>query len=124
MGLWPVSIDMHQIRQVINNIIINAKEAMDNKGNFEVYVFNKIERYNLYRESKSWVVITFKDYGKGLEKKDLERIFEPYFTKKPSGTGLGLAISSSIIDNHNGRIEVSSNLNYGTSFSVYLPAYN
>ena len=69
-----------------------------------------------------WIEIVVRDTGSGIPEEDLPRIFEPYFTTKKTGSGLGLATSYSIVKNHGGMIEVSSRVNKGSSFTIWLPA--
>ncbi|MGH4122851.1 MAG: hybrid sensor histidine kinase/response regulator [Clostridium sp.] len=122
--LWPVEVDEGQIRQVINNLLINAKQAMPNGGNIEVCAANVYvdeKNKNNIKQGK-YVMIKIRDKGKGILKENLERIFEPYFTTKNDGTGLGLAASYSIITKHNGYIYAESEVLIGTTFYVYLMA--
>ncbi|MBU3144527.1 ATP-binding protein [Clostridium sp. CF012] len=122
--LWPVKVDEGQIRQVINNLLINAKQAMQNGGNIEVSANNVYvdeKNKNNIKQGK-YIMIRIKDKGKGIPKENIEKIFEPYFTTKDDGTGLGLAASYSIITKHNGYIYAESELAVGTSFYVYLRA--
>jgi two-component system sensor histidine kinase HydH len=67
------------------------------------------------------VKIAVSDTGVGIKKEDLEHIFDPYFTTKPSGTGLGLAIVHKIVEAHRGEIRVQSDPGHGTTFSLYFP---
>jgi len=67
------------------------------------------------------VVVDIQDNGCGISAEDCEKIFDPFFTTKSSGTGLGLAVSYRIIEAHGGKIRVKSELQKGTTFSVYLP---
>ena len=123
--LWNVEIDEGQISQVINNIIINADQAMPNGGNIIVEGKNLIVKENLKGSSeieKKYVQITIMDQGIGISKEYLTRIFEPYFTTKQKGSGLGLAVVYSIIKNHGGSITVDSVIGEGTIFKILLPA--
>ncbi len=122
--LWPVKVDEGQIRQVINNLLINAKQSMKGGGTIEVSANNVYIEENNKNNIKQgkYVMIRVKDRGKGISKENIERIFEPYFTTKDNGTGLGLAASYSIITKHNGYIYAESEVSVGTSFYVYLVA--
>jgi len=126
--LWPVEMDDVQIRQVINNLIVNAREAMPAGGVIKVYAenINVITGNGLPLKEGKYVKLTVKDQGSGIPQEDLQRIFDPYFTTKPSGTargmGLGLAICYSIIKKHDGFITVDSEPFVGSTFFVYLPA--
>jgi len=124
--LWPVEIDSGQISQVVNNLSINAEQAMPNGGALSV----KCENFFLAEESAAlsplrvgkYVKITVHDEGIGIPEEYLKKIFDPYFTTKPKGSGLGLATSYSIVKNHDGLITVESKVGVGSVFSIYLPA--
>jgi two-component system sensor histidine kinase HydH len=73
------------------------------------------------RNGRPYVVVTFVDDGVGISPEDMERVFDPFFTRSSNGTGLGLSISHTIVQNHGGRIEVAPNHPKGTRFSVLLP---
>jgi two-component system sensor histidine kinase PilS (NtrC family) len=105
-----------QVRQVIYNLAINAVQAMREGGVLSV----EIKKQKL-SDQEDYVEIKVKDTGCGIEEKDLKKIFEPFFTNKEKGTGLGLAIVSRFVDGYNGRIQVESVINEGTTFSVWLP---
>ncbi|WP_052507348.1 hybrid sensor histidine kinase/response regulator [Desulfonatronovibrio magnus] len=123
-NLWPANVDPGQISQVLENLVINSAQAMPAGG--EVC----IEARNITLEPGSdlplaagkYVRLVVSDNGCGIDSDNLQKIFDPYFTTKKSGTGLGLATTYSIINNHNGYIEVSSTRGQGTSFTIYLPA--
>ncbi|MEQ8172784.1 MAG: PAS domain S-box protein [Candidatus Eremiobacterota bacterium] len=120
--LWPVEIDTAQISQVINNLVINAKEAMVNGGKIEIKMENLQDPSNLPLKEGKYLKITIKDYGTGISKENISRIFDPYFSTKPFGTGLGLASVFSIIKKHDGLITADSDYGKGTVFYIYLPA--
>ncbi len=109
--LPALTIDGDQIRQVAINLILNAGAAMSEGGVLKVSTFQEGE----------FVVASFVDTGSGIDEADLEHIFEPFYTTKDRGTGLGLAITKQIIEQHHGTIEMSSQLNQGTSVTVRLP---
>jgi len=123
--LWMVEADEGQIGQVIQNIVINADQAMPLGGSIEITAKNvqslKQILPHLSREGRD-VAISVKDTGIGIPQQYLEKIFDPYFTTKEKGSGLGLATSYSIIKNHGGEIIVISELGKGTTFFIYLPA--
>ncbi len=127
--LFSVDIDEGQIRQVIQIILRNAKEAMPQGGTVTISFENvRISRVDyLPLKDGDYVKISFQDEGTGIKKEHLERIFDPYFTTKDAGSqkgvGLGLAIAYSIIKKHNGHIAVESNVGGGTTFHIYLPAF-
>jgi CheY-like chemotaxis protein len=122
--LWFVNVDEGQMGQVINNLIINADQAMPEGGKIEVSAENITvgEEQALPIKKGKYVKITIKDRGIGISKEHLERIFDPYFTTKQKGSGFGLAITYSIIKRHRGHITVESEVGVGTTFSIYLPA--
>ncbi len=76
----------------------------------------------IYKQSGGFIQIDISDSGVGIENKDIQKIFEPLFTTKASGTGLGLSICQEIISKHGGKITVVTELNKGTTFSIFLPA--
>lgn len=122
--LWPVEADVGQISQVINNIVINANQAMPEGGIIRIKAENHIiDRKNgAQLKPGKYIRISVKDEGTGIAEKYIQKIFDPYFTTKQEGSGLGLATSYSIIHQHNGTIIVESVLGSGTVFRVYLPA--
>lgn len=122
--LWLVEVDEGQISQVINNLAINALQAMPEGGIIQVSCENVTVRSEdaLPLKPGKFVMISIKDQGPGIPSEYLDRIFDPYFTTKPKGSGLGLANCYSIVKNHRGRITVESHLGVGTTFRIYLPA--
>jgi two-component system cell cycle sensor histidine kinase/response regulator CckA len=122
--LWAVEADEGQINQVINNLVINADQAMPNGGIIEVkarnVVFNKPDVLPL--PEGEYIEIAIKDRGIGIPEGNKSRLFEPYFTTKQKGSGLGLATSYSIVKSHGGYIKFESELGIGTTFHLYLPA--
>jgi PAS domain S-box-containing protein len=123
-NLWPVEVDEGQISQVINNIVINAKQAMREGGEINIHGENVIvdSRTVLPLAAGKYVKITIRDEGSGIPDEHLERIFDPYFSTKQTGSGLGLAISFSIIQKHKGYLTVDSEAGVGTAFHIYLSA--
>lgn len=126
--LWLVDADEGQFSQVLNNLLINAMQAMPEGGKITVEAEN-IEMSDNYsfthklplNEGK-YVKISIRDQGIGIPPENLSKIFDPYFTTKEKGSGLGLAITYSIIKNHNGYIAAESETGVGTAFHIYLPA--
>lgn len=124
-GLWPVEADEGQLGQVIQNIVLNAAEAMPEGGTLEISADNvEIVRGNkpALPDGGQFVRIQVRDTGIGITEQHLSKIFDPYFTTKQKGSGLGLASSYSIVKNHGGTIEVSSEPGRGSIFSIYLPS--
>ncbi len=122
--LRPVEVDEGQISQVINNLVLNAEQAMPEGGIVRAYCRNvSVDTENMLSlETGNYVRITVEDEGTGIPKEHLRKIFDPYFTTKQKGNGLGLAAAYSIIRKHNGCITVESALGAGATFHVYLPA--
>lgn len=123
-SLDAIEADEGQINQAFNNVIINAQQAMPKGGRLTVQAENvTLDAENAARlPAGRYVKIAFSDEGSGIRHEDLQRIFDPYFTTKSGGTGLGLASVHSIVSKHNGRIEVSSSVGKGTTFTFYLPS--
>ncbi len=123
--LWLVEVDEGQLNQVLNNLIVNAVQAMPKGGNIDVYAENRTKHdldKVLHLNHDRYITISVRDTGDGISKENIECIFDPYFTTKEKGSGLGLASSYSIIKNHDGLITVESEQNVGTTFNIYLPA--
>ncbi len=121
-NLWLVDIDKGQICQVINNLVINAVQAMPAGGLLKVSAENAFLPATDRKDSPAaFVKIDITDNGCGIAREKICRIFEPYYTTKKDGSGLGLATSFSIIKKHGGRIEVASELDVGTTFTLLLP---
>ncbi|HUY01435.1 MAG TPA: ATP-binding protein [Candidatus Deferrimicrobium sp.] len=104
-------VDPIQIQQILDNIILNAIQAMPEGG--ALFIKTAIE--------DNWIKIVVKDTGSGIPKENFEKIFEPLFTTKARGIGLGLPIVKDIVEKHKGRIELESILNNGTTFIINLP---
>jgi two-component system cell cycle sensor histidine kinase/response regulator CckA len=129
--LWSVEVDRGQIEQVMLNLFVNAWQAMPSGGKLFLETENLVLKNDDLRthyalDAGKYVRISVTDTGTGMDKPTRERIFEPFFTTKEvgSGTGLGLASAYGIIKNHNGNIEVESQLDHGTTFKLYLPISN
>ncbi len=123
-NLLNVEIDTGQVGQVINNLVINAVQAMPNGGSITVNAENwSINENTLVALNPGeYVRISIADEGIGIHESIMSRIFDPYFTTKQKGSGLGLATSYSIIKNHDGLITFKSKEGFGSTFNVYLPA--
>ena len=122
--LWTVEIDTAQMSQVIQNLIINAEQAMPDGKKITI----KLKNVNLKDKSQpglkagKYVQITIIDQGIGIPDEHLNKVFDPYFTTKQKGSGLGLATSYSIIRKHEGHINIYSEIGKGTTVTIYLPA--
>jgi PAS domain S-box-containing protein len=118
------SFDKNQIAQVIDNIVINAKQAMPDGGTLEVlaYPVSVENDHHCTLNKGDYVKLSIRDHGIGMPKSILPRIFDPFYTTKSTGHGLGLATSYSIIKRHGGCIDVESEPGKGSTFHIYLPA--
>ncbi len=119
-----------EIYQVLLNLCVNAKEAIEKSGTIKLSGRNiKIDKKNnLYHpllKAGKYVWFCVEDSGTGISEENLLKIFDPYFStkEKETGSGLGLYVTYGIIKAHNGEIEVSSKVNVGTTFDVFIPAY-
>lgn len=122
--LMPVEVDAGQIGQVINNLVINAVQAMPQGGAIEVRSENVtvVSQDGLPLGPGAYIRISVHDQGVGIPKENLSKIFDPYFTTKQRGSGLGLATSYSIVKRHGGCISVGSVPGAGSVFHIYLPS--
>jgi PAS domain S-box-containing protein len=123
--LWPCSCDENQVSQVIDNIVINAKQAMPSGGKILISARNmtlRNARRGRLPDIRNYVKVSIRDEGAGMAKDVLTRIFDPFFSTKESGHGLGLPTAESILHRHNGWIEAESEPGKGSVFHFYLPA--
>lgn len=122
--LWPSHIDEGQISQAINNLVINAKEAMPQGGHLQIEARNVVLHAGNEFSIKPgrYVMLRIKDTGHGIPAHQKDNVFDPYYTTKPGGTGLGLTTTYSIIKRHDGHLTFNSRPGKGTTFYVYLPA--
>ncbi|MEJ2721915.1 MAG: PAS domain S-box protein [bacterium] len=111
--LPPVTCFPNQINQVFMNILVNASQAIPDKGDIFIKTFKRDED----------IVVEIRDTGRGIPEELLEKIFDPGFTTKGAGvgTGLGLSIVYQIVEDHDGSVEIESNVGEGTTFRVVLP---
>jgi PAS domain S-box-containing protein len=123
-NLWKVNADGNQLRQVISNIVINARQAMPIGGVVTIKVNNIPIGSAIDKHLKdfSYVEVVISDEGHGIPQKVISRIFDPYYTTKSGGTGLGLSVVYSIIQRHEGHIAVESTSGKGSIFRIYLPS--
>jgi two-component system, NtrC family, nitrogen regulation sensor histidine kinase NtrY len=110
----PVSADPVLLRRVVENLVLNAIDAMP-KGGTLSFLTTTADRF---------AVLEISDTGAGLTPEECERLFTPYYTTKQHGTGLGLAIVQSVVSDHQGKITVSSKKDQGTTFHVELPVFS
>jgi PAS domain S-box-containing protein len=123
--LWLAEVDDGQIGQVIQNIVLNADQAMPEGGLVEITAKNvRAPGKGLPQRLKEgrYIEIKIKDNGIGIPEQYQSKIFDPYFTTKEKGSGLGLATSYSIMKNHGGLIAVNSAVGQGATFFLYIPA--
>jgi PAS domain S-box-containing protein len=123
-NLWQCNIDKNQIGQVIDNIVINAQQAMPNGGVIEVMAENIAFGVGNHAAlaAGNFVKLSILDSGIGIPKEILRQIFDPFFTTKTKGHGLGLATCYSIVKKHGGCIDVESEPGKGSIFHIFLPA--
>jgi PAS domain S-box-containing protein len=124
--LLALEADEGQLSQMIQNLILNAKQAMPEGGTIRIRAKNLMEKDGesaLVREG-NLVRIWITDQGTGIPAKHLNRIFDPFFTTKHKGSGLGLSTTFSVVSNHDGQIRVQSEAGHGTTFTITLPATN
>lgn len=128
-NVWKIKIDPNQFEQVLLNLIVNARDAMPKGGELiieteQIKLDKNYQRFHPDVKPGDYVLIKVTDTGVGMSEEVQQRIFEPFFTTKGKGkgTGLGLATVYGIIKQNNGHIAVQSELEKGTTFSVYLPA--
>ena len=121
------TVDPDQMQQVITNLVVNARDAMEGRGRI-ILALRDVELLGQGRpsglSSGPHIVLSVSDLGRGIQEADLEKIFEPFFTTKEEGkgTGLGLATCHGIVSQNHGAMDVTSELGVGTTFRVYLPA--
>jgi nitrogen fixation/metabolism regulation signal transduction histidine kinase len=117
--LQQLEADRTRVRQILNNLVTNALEALDGVANPKLEVTTKLERGN--DVDAEYAVVTVCDNGPGFQRELLARVFDPYVTSKPKGTGLGLAIVKKIVEEHGGRIDADNRPEGGARVRVVLP---
>jgi two-component system, cell cycle sensor histidine kinase and response regulator CckA len=122
--LWNANVDKDQIAQVIQNLVLNAVQAMPSGGIVRIALRNETvgDGFRPALAPGRYVRLTVSDSGIGISAENLPRLFEPYFSTKNSGNGLGLATVYSVVKKHQGYIEASSTPGQGTTFTAWLPA--
>jgi PAS domain S-box-containing protein len=124
LELWHVEVDEGQMRQVINNIVLNAVQSMPAGGKMEVRAGNVEITAGFLSPlaAGNYVKITIRDHGTGIADATLPKIFDPYFTTRKHARGLGLASAYSVVRKHDGQITVETVMGRGSDFHIYLPA--
>jgi PAS domain S-box-containing protein len=122
--IQPVLVDRGQTGQVVDNLVINAIQASPDGGFVDIHLANITHEENssLPLYGRRYVKISVQDYGTGISREHLDKVFDPYFTTKKMGSGLGLSICFSIVKKHGGHITAQSTPGRGSIFEVYLPA--
>ncbi len=115
-GLPPIRLDKSKIQQVFWNLMLNAFEAMPKGG--QLTISGRLS------PDKKYVQLQFIDSGVGIAKENINKLFDPFFTTKSTGTGLGLAVTYGIIEQHDGKIEVKSEIGQGSVFTLSFPVGN
>jgi PAS domain S-box-containing protein len=120
--IGDVTVDGDQIQQVLVNLIKNAVEATQKGGTIRIKAAKNGRQHSRHGDpNQEMLSIAVEDNGKGIPEEDLKKIFEPFYTTKPSGTGLGLYISYEIVKRHGGRLSVVSEQGKGSTFLMELP---
>jgi len=119
--LWACQVDRRQIRQTINNLLLNARQAMPNGGRVVVRAANRPPDPEASSDRR-FVEVEISDRGPGIPAEIRDRVFDPFFSTKPSCSGLGLAIAHSIVTQHGGTLELASAEGGGTTVRLRLPA--
>lgn len=123
-GLHSIHMAEGIFNQILTNIILNAKHAIDGKGDLSIVAqnVNVDEHFNLPIKNGTYVLITVSDNGAGIAPEDLPRIFDPYFSTKNTGSGLGLTSVLALLKKHEGFITINSKQNEGTQVNLYFPS--
>ena len=128
-GIWPVTADLGQLRQVLEFLCANSREAMPEGGTLTLAVENtkvtqRASTVDPWGKSGAFVVITVTDTGHGIAPEIIGRIFDPFFSTKEAGKGAGLGLSTvhGIVTGHGGNVTVESEPAHGATFRVFLPA--
>jgi PAS domain S-box-containing protein len=126
--LCPIKMDQTQVEQVVVNLCLNARDAIDGFGVITIETHNAVpaaETNDAPTPSDSYVMLAVTDNGRGMDQETLEHIFEPFYTMNEFGTGagLGLAMVDGVVQQNHGRIEVSSAPGQGATFKVFLPCH-
>jgi CheY-like chemotaxis protein len=118
-------VDAGQINQVVHNLVLNARQAMNDIGEIEIFAENATvskSEHGKNLEPGTYIRVSIHDHGPGIPPAIISQIFDPYFSTKHEGRGLGLASCYSIVQNHSGLLTVDSRLGEGATFTFYLPS--
>jgi CheY-like chemotaxis protein len=128
--LWPVLMDPSQVDQILANLCVNARDAIEEFGKIEIETSNTTLEDGAYKQTLGlppgdYIRLTVADNGCGMDQETLSRLFEPFFTTKEigQGTGLGLATVYGIVQQNHGAIDVFSEPGSGTTFRISLPRH-
>jgi len=121
-GLWPAAVDPGQIGQVIQNLVLNAVEAMPSGGAVEIALDNVRVESGARMSPGPCIRLRVSDQGPGIPPDVLPHVFDPFVSTKQRGSGLGLAVTYSVVTRHGGTIDVRSRPGEGTTFEIVLPA--
>ncbi|MFY9986770.1 MAG: ATP-binding protein [Chthoniobacterales bacterium] len=114
-----IQVDPNQLKQVLLNLVQNAADSIEEHG--KIVLRAAVERANLDGRAANVAVLEVQDNGKGISVEAQKRLFDPFYTTKPSGTGLGLSIAARIIERHGGALRYESEVGHGTTFGILLP---
>jgi len=126
--VWPIWVDPHQLENAILNLAVNARDAMDGKGELKIAIRNRSLAENEIGEAPSgdYLQIAVTDTGSGMSEEVIEHVFEPFFTTKPvgKGTGLGLSQIFGFVRQSGGDVGIDSIIGEGTTVSLFLPRFD
>jgi len=115
-GPWPIRMDPVELNRIVQNLVMNARQAMPSGGTLTILTLNVLDA------EKAWLEIYIRDQGCGIPEQDLDHIFDAHYTTKPHGHGLGLAYVKSAVRRFGGTITVTSLVGLGTEFVLRFPA--
>jgi signal transduction histidine kinase len=129
--LPPVFVDQHQLEQVLENLILNAIDAMPNGGQITLTARRRILNGSeatkpspgIASQKREYLELLLQDNGEGMSREQQEKIFQPYYTTRPQGIGLGLAICTRLMEENRGKIDVVSCRQKGTTMRLALPVF-
>jgi PAS domain S-box-containing protein len=128
LEIWPIRIDPVQVDQVLTNLCVNARDAIDSRGQITIELANVHWPAGIDSEipAGDYILLAVSDNGHGMDEDTLAHVFEPFFTTKGvgEGTGLGLSTVYGIVSQNKGYIRANSELGQGTVFAIYLPRYH